>query len=257
MATRRLGQAVADGLELGDRPAELDPLEGVLAGQLEHRARRADELVAERRAGRAATASAQPTAGVGGAGRRRVGRRPRPARARDRRRRPAASVERGGRHRRRATSLVAGRATTTSGASAVGERRRCPGRATRSRSPSSRPGGAPPAERRAARRRRSASASSAERAGDARGRAPTRWRRPRPAARTAATTAARGSSPSASCQPELVERGVERGARCARSVAWREAALEQLEVVAVHQRSLPRSSRRRAMMLRWISALPP
>ncbi len=36
-----------------------------------------------------------------------------------------------------------------------------------------------------------------------------------------------------------------------------EAALEQLEVGAVDHRSSPRSSRRRAMMLRWISALPP
>ena len=34
-------------------------------------------------------------------------------------------------------------------------------------------------------------------------------------------------------------------------------ALEEGEVVGVHQRSSPRSRRRRAMMLRWISALPP
>ena len=36
-----------------------------------------------------------------------------------------------------------------------------------------------------------------------------------------------------------------------------EAALEQLEVLAGDHGSFPRSSRRRAMMLRWISALPP
>ena len=41
------------------------------------------------------------------------------------------------------------------------------------------------------------------------------------------------------------------------SVACAQAALEQLEVVALDHRSFPRSSRRRAMMLRWISALPP
>ena len=34
-------------------------------------------------------------------------------------------------------------------------------------------------------------------------------------------------------------------------------APEQGEIVVVHQRLLARSSRRRAMMLRWISELPP
>ena len=36
-----------------------------------------------------------------------------------------------------------------------------------------------------------------------------------------------------------------------------QAPLEELALGAVHHRSVPRSSRRRAMMLRWISALPP
>jgi hypothetical protein len=36
-----------------------------------------------------------------------------------------------------------------------------------------------------------------------------------------------------------------------------QALLEELTLLAVHQRSAPRSSRRRATMLRWISALPP
>ena len=55
---------------------------------------------------------------------------------------------------------------------------------------------------------------------------------------------------------ELAERLVERGARRRRHDV-RQAPLEQLAVLGVHQRSSPRSSRRRAMMLRWISALPP
>ncbi len=42
-----LGQPVADGLEAADRPAELDALEGVLAGEVEHRAGGAHQLVAE------------------------------------------------------------------------------------------------------------------------------------------------------------------------------------------------------------------
>jgi hypothetical protein len=55
---------------------------------------------------------------------------------------------------------------------------------------------------------------------------------------------------------ELVERGVERRAGVLRG-GVAEAALEEVEVGAVHQRSFPRSRSRRAMMLRWISALPP
>src|SRR3546814_11882684 len=45
---QRVGQLVADGLEPADRLAELDALERVPAGQLEHAARGADQLVAER-----------------------------------------------------------------------------------------------------------------------------------------------------------------------------------------------------------------
>ena len=55
---------------------------------------------------------------------------------------------------------------------------------------------------------------------------------------------------------QLGQGGVERGAGVALG-GVAEAPLEQLQLLAVHQRSLPRSSRRRAMMLRWISALPP
>ena len=55
---------------------------------------------------------------------------------------------------------------------------------------------------------------------------------------------------------EVVERGVER-----RTVGGLggvpDAALEQGALGRLHQRSAPRSSSRRAMMLRWISALPP
>ena len=55
---------------------------------------------------------------------------------------------------------------------------------------------------------------------------------------------------------ELRDRGVERLAGVLLG-GEAQAALEQFEVFAVDHRSFPRSSRRRAMMLRWISALPP
>src|SRR5699024_6060163 len=45
---QRLGQAMADGLEHADWLAELDALECVLAGELEHRLGSADELVTDR-----------------------------------------------------------------------------------------------------------------------------------------------------------------------------------------------------------------
>jgi hypothetical protein len=56
--------------------------------------------------------------------------------------------------------------------------------------------------------------------------------------------------------PELGDRGVELGAGVllGRSA---QAALEQLEVVILDHRSFPSSSNLRAMMLRWISELPP
>ena len=41
----RLRQAMADGLEHRDLPSELDPFERVGAGQVEHPARRPDQLV--------------------------------------------------------------------------------------------------------------------------------------------------------------------------------------------------------------------
>src|SRR5204863_4432451 len=43
-----LGQLVTDRLEHRDRTAELDPVERVVAGESEHGARRADQLVRER-----------------------------------------------------------------------------------------------------------------------------------------------------------------------------------------------------------------
>jgi hypothetical protein len=56
--------------------------------------------------------------------------------------------------------------------------------------------------------------------------------------------------------PQLPQRDVQRLARVLlRCIA--EAAFEQLEVVPFDHRSFPRSSNRRAMMLRWISAVPP
>ena len=56
--------------------------------------------------------------------------------------------------------------------------------------------------------------------------------------------------------PELVEGVVEGLAGMARARLL-QAGPEKLELLAVHQASAPRSSRRRATMLRWISALPP
>ncbi len=56
--------------------------------------------------------------------------------------------------------------------------------------------------------------------------------------------------------PERVERRIERRAGV-RLHGVAQAPLEQRALGAVHQRSLPRSSSRRAMMLRWISAVPP
>ncbi len=55
---------------------------------------------------------------------------------------------------------------------------------------------------------------------------------------------------------QLVEGDIEGGTRLlGRGLS--EAPLEQAALLAVHQRSSPRSRRRRAMMFRWISALPP
>ena len=69
-------------------------------------------------------------------------------------------------------------------------------------------------------------------------------------------TAACGSNESASCQPNSASAVVQRVAGVLfRRVA--QAALEQLEIVSFDHRSFPRSRRRRAMMLRWISEVPP
>ena len=55
---------------------------------------------------------------------------------------------------------------------------------------------------------------------------------------------------------ELVEGGVEVGARRRRGGVL-DALGEELALLGVHHRSGPRSRSRRATMLRWISALPP
>ena len=89
-----------------------------------------------------------------------------------------------------------------------------------------------------------------------RGRAPTTCVAASPWSSNNRDTAARGSNESASCQPSSAERGVQRVAGVLfRRVA--QAALEQLEVVPFDHRSFPRSRSRRAMMLRWISEVPP
>ena len=87
-------------------------------------------------------------------------------------------------------------------------------------------------------------------------RARPRWRAsaPRHSKRTETAVAAVGVQRVGPSQ--IVERAVERGAaRCLGGVP--DAALEERPLRRLHQRSAPRSRRRRAMMLRWTSALPP
>ncbi len=90
-----------------------------------------------------------------------------------------------------------------------------------------------------------------------RDRAPTTSRTLRPGARTTSTPPPAWSNDRASCHPSSATRGVERVAGVLLG-GRAQAALEQLEVVAFERhRSFPRSRSRRAMMLRWISELPP
>ena len=67
---------------------------------------------------------------------------------------------------------------------------------------------------------------------------------------------AAGHRPDASCQPSSASAASSAAPLCG-LVGVAQRSFEQLEVVAVDHRSFPRSSSRRAMMLRWISALPP
>ena len=55
---------------------------------------------------------------------------------------------------------------------------------------------------------------------------------------------------------QLEQGGIERRAGV-RLDGVAQAPLERVPLRAVHQRSVPRSSSRRAMMFRWISAVPP
>ena len=56
---------------------------------------------------------------------------------------------------------------------------------------------------------------------------------------------------------QLGQGGVELGSGAALGRMAQAACSNSSSSLGVHQRSLPRSSRRRAMMLRWISAVPP
>ena len=69
-------------------------------------------------------------------------------------------------------------------------------------------------------------------------------------------TAVRVSWPSASCHPSSTSAASSAWPVCI-SAACRRLRSKRLEVGAVHHRSPPRSRSRRAMMFRWISALPP
>ena len=216
----------------------------------EHRPRRADQLVGEARAGRrprrraSRRASARPTTSPS-------------ARHLD-------QAERAGRCRRPAGASAAPVSTTmrvrspatTSARSRPRERRRCRGPAPSDAPSASRPGGVDGPERgqhhrrrrrRAARRgRRRAPTSSAD---DVRGRRALELEQ--------RGDRGLGVHARASLPAQLGERGVERRRRSWSSVAcWRPVG-EQLALGGVHHRSVPRSRRRRAMMLRWISALPP
>jgi hypothetical protein len=57
--------------------------------------------------------------------------------------------------------------------------------------------------------------------------------------------------------PAQLEQHVVEGVGLGRGDRLVERRREELAVLLVHQRSAPRSRRRRATMLRWISALPP
>ena len=247
---QRLGQPVADRLEPGDGLTELDAVEGVLAGQLEHAPRRAHQLVAEgelperdrRRASRPVPTSRAPSTS------------PRHLDQSERR------VD-----ARRSGAAGATPSSTSSGdvrvavrghdqAVALASARRSRGRRRRAGRRRAVPAAPPIADRRAARTARRPRRPARRRA---------RWSSAddvafaAPWSANSSDTAARGSADEgvAASRARRARRRARR--RCGCPVACAEAALEQLEVGAVHQRSLPRSSRRRAMMLRWISALPP
>ena len=234
---QRVGQTVADGLELGDRLVELDALERVLACHRQRPSRHPDELVRERELRELHCCIPVDRVGVGGRERAvhldqaEIGVDP-GDRARLERSgvddRPDDQVRRTRRRRRPAHRRT---------------RHRCVGAADR--------GHAPP------RCRRRAHGRARTRRPD---RAPTTARTRRPGARTTSrsphacrTTAHRPSRVSAtatSSASPVCSRWPRAGcARTARGLPLSEHRLAH--------RSFPRSRSRRAMMLRWISELPP
>ena len=241
----RLRQAVADGLEAGDRLAELDALECVLASQRQHLARCPDELVRHREL------SERDRAGSSGraAGRRRRPRpAPRPGRATGRRRAPAARRAPTCRPLPRRARSPAAAITSVDGRTAVARPRTATRSCWRSPGASHDPTAGSATDVEPSSSRPIANATTWSSADDV---APDS-----PCSSNRRDTAARVSNDRASCQPSSVDRGVERVAGVLLG-GGAQAALEQLEVFAFDHRSFPRSSRRRAMMLRWISALPP
>ncbi len=256
MATSVVGQPVADGLEGGDGPAELDPLQGVDPGP----------------------APAWPARRPPARGRRPAGPGPPPG--------PVAGLEVDGRAAK--GTLVAGHLDQARGAgpcpgpagatrSAVGTSRhdsspsgaghdpggggvdQCravPTPRTTRPSPATRPGGrhCPSAGRTTARRRAGPESQARSRR---RRRAPTLWRWLVPCSSKRTDTARPGSSARA---PRAIRARRGRASRAAPSAgpaAWRRLRSNSARSSPSITGPIPRSSSRRAMMLRWISAVPP
>ena len=197
---QRLGQPVPDRLEGRDRPAELHPVQRVLAGQRQHRPGRTDQPPAQRPAGFGTAASARPRA------------------------RAAAAA-----HRASVPLSLFWRSHTTQPPPAYGMRRGAAGLA-----------------RRSSRSTTSLRTEACEPVS--------------PSSRNTSGIARSGMSESMSAQPSSAS-AASSSAPEVDSMVLRSASSSKLERCRVqlgsHRHSFPRSSRRRAMMLRCTSAVPP
>ena len=246
-----VGQPVPDGLEVGDGLAELDPLQGVRAGQLEHGPRGADQLVADGQLGQGH--GLRPGAGFEAAaavkGRSSPDTSTRPRRGSIPRTGRRVEVGRGhlhGHHRPPAPATTQAVAAVGQGGGAeAADDQAVPGDPAR-RTPRPRAGSTMPAVGPAFRPEGGADDGVEGR---------RRWRWPALLLEQG-RHGRRGSAEQRLVPAELVEGAVEGRARGG-PAGPAEAPLEQVALVVVHHRSAPRSSRRRAMMFRWISAVPP
>ena len=240
-----VGEAVAHGLEAGDGAIELDAVDRVLAGQGQHRPGHPDELVGQGPLSggngvRPGLGGRLPLDRLGAHRRPRAGRgegrcpRPRAARGLE-----VSTTTGDPRRSRPAPEAGAGQRGQPDAAHDDRSARRAPrpGPWPGGRRRSSRPASAPSALARTTtqgRGRRRRRALVLEDGGDRRGR-----------------IGREGVLPA-----QLGQRGVEVGTR-RRGRGVLDALGEELALLLVHHRSGPRSRRRRATMLRWISALPP